>query len=153
MKRTYYLAYGSNLNVNQMLRRCPDAVKIGASVIEDWKLTFRRGFLTIEPADGASVPVGVWAVSESDAASLDVYEGYPRFYVKRNFCLTVNGKSIRAMAYVMSDGYPVSMPSRTYCAVCAEGYADFDFDLAPLLTALEEAKDACKEAGNRRRAL
>ena len=34
MKRTYYLAYGSNLNVNQMLFRCPDAVKIGASFMK-----------------------------------------------------------------------------------------------------------------------
>ena len=26
MKRKYYLAYGSNLDVDQMLRRCPEAV-------------------------------------------------------------------------------------------------------------------------------
>ena len=77
MKRKYYIAYGSNLNVNQMLYRCPDAVKIGASVIEGYKLVFRRGVLTIEPADGMRVPVGVWAVSAPDEESLDIYEGFP----------------------------------------------------------------------------
>ena len=138
----YYLAYGSNLNINQMLRRCPDAVKIGASVIEDYKLVFRRGVLNIEPADGMRVPVGVWAVSESDEESLDVYEGFPRWYEKQFFRLTVNGKTIRAMAYVMTPGHPVSPPSRQYYRICAEGYTDFDFDMEPLRTALEKSRNA-----------
>ena len=138
----YYLAYGSNLNINQMLRRCPDAVKIGASVIEDYKLVFRRGILNIEPADGMCVPVGVWAVSESDEESLDVYEGFPRWYVKQFFRLVVNGKTVRAMAYVMTPGHPVSPPSRQYYRICAEGYTDFDFDMEPLRTALEKSRNA-----------
>lgn len=140
MKRKYYIAYGSNLNVNQMLRRCPDAVKIGASVIEDYKLVFRRGFLTIEPSEGLRVPVGIWAISEMDEELLDVYEGFPRFYVKQFFRLSVNGKTVRAMAYVMTPGHQVSPPSRRYFDVCAEGYVDFGLEIAPLLAALTAAK-------------
>ena len=37
MKR-YYLAYGSNLNVQQMRFRCPTARVIGTAVIEDYEL-------------------------------------------------------------------------------------------------------------------
>ena len=142
MKRTYYIAYGSNLNVNQMLRRCPDAVKIGAAVIEDYKLAFRRGVLNIEAAPGKRVPVGVWAISDADEAALDRYEGYPRLYEKMFFRLTVNGKTIQAMAYVMTPGHLTAAPSRGYYGIVAEGYADFGFDEAPLLTA---ASEACEE--------
>lgn len=39
--KKYYLAYGSNLNVEQMKRRCPNAIKIGATYINDYKLEFR----------------------------------------------------------------------------------------------------------------
>lgn len=142
MKRKYYLAYGSNLNVNQMLRRCPDAVMIGTSVIEGYKLVFRRSVLNIEPSDGEQVPVGVWAVSESDEAALDIYEGFPRWYVKQFFRLAVKEKTVRAMAYIMTPGHPVSPPSKRYYNICAEGYADFGFDPAPLLAAAMEAKEA-----------
>lgn len=41
MKRKYYIAYGSNLDVDQMLYRCPDALTIGRSTIDSYKLVFR----------------------------------------------------------------------------------------------------------------
>ena len=63
MKRKYYIAYGSNLDVDQMLHRCPDALTIGRSTIDGYKLVFRgnsrSGVANIEPCDGASVPVGI----------------------------------------------------------------------------------------------
>ena len=34
MKREYYIAYGSNLDVDRMLHRCPDALTIGRSTID-----------------------------------------------------------------------------------------------------------------------
>ena len=33
--KKYYIAYGSNLNVEQMRYRCPDAKIVGTSVIPD----------------------------------------------------------------------------------------------------------------------
>ena len=48
MKQTYYLAYGSNLNENQMRYRCPNAVKVGTLMLDDYQLEFRV-FLTIVP--------------------------------------------------------------------------------------------------------
>ena len=75
MKRKYYIAYGSNLDVDQMLHRCPDALTIGRSTIDGYKLVFRgnsrSGVANIEPCDGASVPVGIWSISPSDEDALD----------------------------------------------------------------------------------
>ena len=39
MEKRYYLAYGSNLNVRQMMMRCPSARIIGTAKIKDYKAT------------------------------------------------------------------------------------------------------------------
>ena len=61
MEKRYYIAYGSNLNIPQMRMRCPGARIIGTSVIEGYRLLFKGSrtgsYLTIEPQEGASVPV------------------------------------------------------------------------------------------------
>ena len=144
MKRKYYLAYGSNLNINQMLERCPDAVKIGTSVIEDYRLTFRgnsrSGVANVEREEGNRVPVGVWAVSESDEAALDRYEGWPWLYGKETLQVKFDGRTIDAMIYIMRPGRPITKPSAYYLNVIADGYDDFGFDKGPLLKAAATAK-------------
>lgn len=128
----YYLAYGSNLNKRQMKTRCPDAVPVGSCVVNDYELVF-RGVATIEPKPGASVQCGIWKISTDDERSLDRYEGYPRLYVKQDFRVTVKGKTVRAMAYVMVDGIRrLSPPSTGYLLTIAEGYDDFGLDDKPL---------------------
>lgn len=128
----YYLAYGSNLNKKQMKTRCPDAVPVGSCVVNDYELVF-RGVATIEPKPGASVQCGIWKISTDDERSLDRYEGYPRLYVKQDFRVTVKGKTVRAMAYVMVDGIRrLSPPSTGYLLTIAEGYDDFGLDDKPL---------------------
>ena len=75
MKRKYYIAYGSNLNKEQMRFRCPQAEIIGTSEIKDYELLFKGSqtgsYLTIERKKGGSVPVAVWATTAADEASLD----------------------------------------------------------------------------------
>lgn len=139
----YYIAYGSNLNVDQMIRRCPDAVVVGTSTVKDHKLVFRgnsrSGVANIEPCAGESVPVGIWAISAADERSLDRYEGYPWLYTKQEFTLTVRRRTITAMAYIMTPGRKVASPNSDYLYTIAQGYGDFGFDLKPLEQAVEHA--------------
>ena len=134
----YYLAYGSNLNKARMAYRCPDAVPVAVTRIPNYELVFRRGFLTIEPKQGASVPVAVWKISAQDEKNLDRYEGFPRFYFKQTFPILLNGfdesgkkkvseKVGEAIAYIMADGFPIQMPSDTYYTTVRQGYIDFGF--------------------------
>ena len=139
MAQTFYLAYGSNLNVEQMNWRCPGAEILGTSVIHDYELVFRRGVLTIEPKAGSSVPVGVWAIGAYDEAALDVYEGFPRFYRKEYMTVELDGEAILALVYVMNAGRKVSPPSMTYFKTCVRGYRDFGF---PTKTLVETANKA-----------
>ena len=77
MKKQYYIAYGSNLNVEQMAFRCPHATILGTAELKGWELLFKGSktgsYLTIEERNGGSVPVVIWVVTESDVAALDRY--------------------------------------------------------------------------------
>jgi hypothetical protein len=138
MSKRYYLAYGSNLNVSQMLTRCPDSRIVGTSVIEGYRLLFKGSktgsYLTIEPAEGYSVPVGVWEVSERDERNLDRYEGFPNFYYKKELKLPIKGirtGKIRvrdAFVYIMHEDRRLGVPSTHYIRTSLRGYNQFGFD-------------------------
>lgn len=129
-----YVAYGSNLNIEQMKHRCPTAKKIGSGVIENYELLFRgdrnHAVATIEPKIGSSVQVGIWDIQLQDEKHLDIYEGYPHLYQKNKFTVKLqSGVSVIAMGYVMDDRYPLNMPSDSYASIILHGYRDFNLDL------------------------
>ena len=138
----FYAAYGSNLNVEQMAWRCPSARIVGTSVIKDYRLMFKGSktgaYLTIEPAKGFEVPVGIWKVTDEDIQALNRYEGYPDFYYKKGFNLFCSdGHRHKSMVYVMHEDRALALPSRGYVAVCKQGYKDFGFDLKYLREAVK----------------
>lgn len=105
----YYLAYGSNLSRNQMAIRCPDAKVVGKAMLENYKLVFRT-HANVERHSGSKVPVIVWDISDADEHSLDRYEGYPRYYIKKYMKVKMTDlegkkpKKISAMIYIMTNG-------------------------------------------------
>lgn len=133
----YYIAYGSNLSVEQMAYRCPTARIVGTAVIRDWKLAFGR-HATIEPCQGAEVPALVWVIEDEDERSLDRYEGFPKYYEKDWIVVEVEGEPLMAMVYIMTDIQKTGKPSEAYYNVIKEGYERFGFDMTGLERALEE---------------
>ncbi len=130
-----YLAYGSNMNLNQMKYRCPNAVLLGTATLENWRLMFRRKsrpVATIEKETGCTVPVVLWEITEECEDSLDVYEGYPTLYTKVDVPVEFNGKLITAMAYVMTPGRELGRPPEDYYNTILQGYRDNGIDPAPL---------------------
>ena len=49
IRAKYYIAYGSNLNLEQMARRCPTAKMIGSTTLKNYRLMFRGGSHTAVP--------------------------------------------------------------------------------------------------------
>lgn len=145
--KKYYLAYGSNLNVEQMKHRCPDAKPIGTAWINGYQLLFKGSktgsYLTIEKAEKSKVPVAVWEVSESDERRLDAYEGYPNFYYKKEMEVTVNRRKIKAFVYIMHEDRPLGIPSSHYVRTCVQGYHDFGFHLKQLRLAFDISEKGC----------
>ena len=146
MKEKYYLAYGSNLSIAQMVQRCPNAVYVGKATIKDYQLLFKGSYLTIEKKEGASVPVLVWKITEYDEARLDRYEGFPTFYYKESMNVEVTSLlgdvslgNVDALIYIMHEERKLGLPSLHYYEVCLDGYAHFGFDPEFLENALTDS--------------
>ena len=142
MGSKFYLAYGSNLNVEQMRWRCPDAEVVTTGMIDDYQLWFKGSltgsYLTIEPMVGCSVPVAVWRVTAADIAALDRYEGFPSFYYKRGFKIRcADGRMRNCFAYIMHEERLAGVPSNSYVHTCLSGYKSFGFDRRYLQDALD----------------
>ena len=146
MTKRYYIAYGSNLNIDQMSYRCPGARVVGTSKIPDFQLLFKGSksgaYLTIEPKKGAKVPVAVWEVTADDELSLDRYEGYPNFYYKAEVEIPVicisdrRVRKLKAFIYIMHEEREIGVPSQRYVDICLDGYEAFGFDENYLYEAL-----------------
>lgn len=135
-----YLAYGSNLNLEQMGYRCPYAVPLGTAVLTDYRLLFRGGkdsaVATVEPETGCSVPVLLWEITPRDEQALNVYEGWPRLYRKETVTVLFDSKPLKAMVYIMNEGYRMGAPSSRYLDTICEGYLAAGFEAEPLKEAV-----------------
>ena len=151
MKKRYYIAYGSNLNIRQMRMRCPSARIIGTSEIPDYELLFKGSktgsYLTIEPKKGSRVPVAAWEVSAEDEQALDRYEGFPTFYYKKEMLLPIKGirsgkiRRRNTFVYIMHEDRVLGVPSNFYMQTCLSGYKSFGFDPKFLYEAYDRSRE------------
>ena len=146
MRNKLYLAYGSNLNLEQMANRCPTAKVVGNSKINGYRLLFRGAHAgavaTIEPFKGESVPVLAWEITPADEAALDRYEGWPFLYRKETIKVRLNGKTVQAMVYIMNEGRPLGQPSCYYYSTILDGYKSAGFDVEILRKATTDSVES-----------
>ena len=135
-----YLAYGSNLNLEQMGYRCPYAVPLGTAELSGYRLLFRGGkgnaVATVEPEGKFSVPVLLWEITPRDEEALDRYEGWPNLYRKEAVTVNFEGKPVEAMVYIMNEGPPLGEPGRQYLTTIWQGYLSAGFEADPLNEAI-----------------
>ncbi len=136
-KKQLYIAYGSNINLEQMAFRCPHSKVVGMSEIKDYELEFRE-VATIVPKENASVPVLIWELDERDLPVLNRYEGWPRLYRQEKMPFKLNGESYEGMAYLMNRG-TISPPSPQYYNTILQGYQENGLDESYLEKALENS--------------
>lgn len=139
-----YVAYGSNLNIQQMAHRCPTARLYATGVIKDYELQFKgqpqSAFATIEKKAGSEVPVAVWEIQRADEYFLDRYEGYPSHYFKKDVPVELkDGREINAMVYIMNLRMSFGMPSTHYYRTVHQGYLDCELDTSVLDKALGDS--------------
>ena len=114
-----YFAYGSNINLNQMDYRCPDATVVGPVALENYELLFRRGgFATIAPKEGGKVHGLLWSITPECERSLDLYDNKQTVTVRDGL-----GQELPVMAYIMDERFREPMlPTETYYNGILEGY-------------------------------
>ena len=147
-----YFAYGSNINLEQMACRCPDATVVGPVMLEGYELLFRRnGFASIAPKEGGTVHGLLWSITRSCERSLDNYEGYPRFYGKRTVTVRDGlGRSLSVMAYIMDERFKEPMlPTTGYYNGILEGYRCSGLPAAALKEAWDHAVEEIHEETER----
>lgn len=142
MEMKIYGAYGSNINLEQMACRCPNADVYKVGYINGYRLTFRSGgFANIEKSEGDRVPVLLWIITEQCEEALDHYEGYPSFYIKQNIPVEIDdGKDmVDAMFYIMDDKYCRKMrpPTEYYYRGIERGYESNGMPTEELKAAFE----------------
>lgn len=136
-----YIAYGSNLNKEQMKHRCPLAHPVQSGYLDNWQLIYRGSktgaYASIRYKKGYRVPVGIWEITAHDERFLDMYEGYPSFYQKKNIYVYLeDGSKVNAMAYIMRPDAAPGTPSRQYMRTILRGYTDFQLDKNYLIESL-----------------
>lgn len=151
MRKYIYIAYGSNLNLEQMSIRCPNAVLLGTGYLKNAQLAFRGlgnySFCTVFLRKrGYKTPIGIFQIDEYDLASLDRYEGYPRHYIRK----VIKPTQVELLSwvfpeialtdsiiYIMNGGKPC-MPTQGYFNTVLSGYRQCNLDDRYLLKAYDE---------------
>ena len=133
-----YFAYGSNLNLFQMKRRCKDSVFLKKYELKGYRLNFRSKYRAadIEKSKNSLVPGALFEISKSDEKKLDVYEDYPILYKKLYF--TYYNKTV--MTYIMVNKTEFRYPTERYLNVVKRGYKDCRLDTKYLKVALQPVK-------------
>jgi len=148
MENKLYFAYGSNLDLDQMAYRCPDAKVVGPVTLENYELLFRR-FATIAPKEGNTVHGLLWEITPQCEQALDFYESFPSFYDKEPVTVrTQSGEKITVMAYVMTGRYKdqPALPSPGYYNGIRQGFIQNGFPLEALEKALKHTMDELQPA-------
>lgn len=121
-RRHLYFAYGSNTNLEQMSHRCPAAVNLGPATLPGHRLVF-RGHADVELDRQSDVTGLLWQVDDWDLESLDIYEGFPEYYLRqRVFVYDDQDQEHVAWVYVMSMQQHEAAPSPGYYQGCMTGY-------------------------------
>lgn len=145
--RKLYVAYGSNLNLEQMAHRCPSASIYCVGQLNNWELVYRgstvNSHATIIRKHGSYVPVLLWSIEPIDEKRLDIYEGFPKYYYKQNVMVDISGKKKKAMVYIMDQDQRPGRPSNAYIETIRQGYIDNELDLSIFEKSLERNSIEC----------
>lgn len=142
--KVLYFAYGSNLDSDQMKKRCPSARSCGPAVLKDHVLRFcgyskkrKGGVADVYPSKGGEVEGILYQLDLKDVNSLDRYEGYPISYERASLRVDSGMGEVSALVYFKERSEVVSDPHPDYVEIIAEAYERFGFDTSKLLDALK----------------
>ena len=137
-----YISYGSNMNLEQMAYRCPNSYVVCNGKLKGWKLVFNvHADIIKTDKNNDFVPVVVWNIADADWDRLDMYEGYPSYYIKETVNVILDdGKNEKAIVYVMADNRKgICRPSKTYFECIEKGYIENGINVQCLYNALAYA--------------
>ena len=121
-----YAAFGSNMDPERMLERCPHSPVAGVGWLDGWRLTFGGEDLGWEGAlamiveqPGSQVFVALYDLSPHDHDALDQWEGADTgLHRKIHVRVSTLDDDVLASVYLL-DGYEGGLPSARYLGLIA----------------------------------
>ncbi|KHO00180.1 AIG2 family protein [Metarhizium album ARSEF 1941] len=108
----YYFAYGSNLHMKQMQRRCPNSRYVGFGRLPNfrWQIN-ERGYANVVHAQGQWVDGLVYEIEETDEEKLDISEGvakgaYEKQHMQVRVKLACCSLYRRSVPWIVARGGP-----------------------------------------------
>jgi gamma-glutamylcyclotransferase (GGCT)/AIG2-like uncharacterized protein YtfP len=103
-----YFAYGSNMDVDAMARRCPRSKALGLARLERHRLAvMREGWLTAVRDSRSAVHGVLWDLALSDIAALDRHEDLSKgLYTKETQPVIAERGPKRAIVYFGANSGP-----------------------------------------------
>ncbi len=122
-----YAAYGSNMDPEQMLVRCPHSQQRGTGWLEGWRLTFGGedigwdgAFATVVEEPGARVFVVLYDMFETDEKELNYWDGVTLgYYRKAKVRVQTLDGDVLAWLYVLNF-YEGGLPSARNVGILAD---------------------------------
>ena len=84
---TYYFAYGTNLNKKIFLKKFKSAKLVKKYTLDNYKVVFRTKYIIpdLQKRKNSSVRGLIYQIDKNIEKKLDIYEDYPKLYIKRYF--------------------------------------------------------------------
>ena len=139
MKKNMYFAYGSNLDLVQMKRRCPSSKLISKGSLSGYRLTFNRfssgwggGVADVIQAQDSKVWGLVFEISDTDLERLDRYEGYHKdetsLYERwKTVIYTPNGQVSDVWVYTVVEKQKFVRPTPEYLQIIKSAAVRWNF--------------------------
>ena len=135
--RVLYFAYGSNLSISQMKRRCPSSKIIRKGVLKQHKIEFRKyspawagGVADIVKSARDNVCGMIYSINMVDLKSLDGYEGYPTCYNRKLVTINCNNQLTKCVwVYYVTKKTPLVNPSKKYLGIIKGAAHNYNFPI------------------------
>ncbi len=100
-----HFAYGSNMSVELMRRRCPGAQLEGCARLPGYRfIVMRSGYASVAPAPGSSVHGLLWRLTPRDVAALNAYESLDSgLYRAVTLAVMAHRRRCAALVYIGCD--------------------------------------------------
>ena len=146
-----YFAYGSNLDLIQMKRRCPSSRLISKGALSCYRLTFNKfssgwggGVADVIQDQGSKVWGLVFEISDTDLKRLDRYEGYHKdetsLYERWKTVIdTPNGQVSDVWVYTVVEKQKFVKPTLEYLQIIKDAAKKWNFPKAYLMLAYLDA--------------
>ena len=121
----YYFAYGTNLNKKIFLKKFKDAKLIKKYTLKNFKIVFRTKYIVpdLQKKKYSKVQGLIYKIDKNIETKLDIYEEYPRLYIKKYF----RYKDKKIMFYYMKKKTSPVKPKGYYFKVMKNGYRQNNF--------------------------